>query len=488
MRIREKLLQPWVIVQANGTIESAHCTCMAGLDECCSHIAAVLFALETSARIRKEATVTDSPAYWMYPSSEKLDAPYKRIRDMDFQSAVKKRKECDAKPQPTTSSRSDISSPTKHEESMFLKELNAVMPNSAILSLTDVFSENFVPKSVTKDWPQDLSELYDSELGGRDLTREEIDDICNNTTIVVTKQQAELVESETRKQVSSAKWHKYRTGRITASNMHAVCHTNIDHPSVSLVKRICAPASVAFTSAATDWGTRKETVAKKVYTAKMNTEHTNFACQEAGLILNENYPQFGASPDGHTTCDCCGKGCLEIKCPFSMRDKPRLDISWLVDSGSSSETNSVKKLDRNHPYYSQIQMQLFLSNRQFCDFFVWCPNDNHLERIYPDNDFWTTVSQKALLFHKRVIVPELVAKHHSRLNVLQPKKAAQLSVSNNIPAHVQYCICGGADDGTKMVECSSENCAKQWFHFRCLKIKRAPSGKWLCRECMIKAV
>lgn len=207
--------------------------------------------------------------------------------------------------------------------------------------------------------------------------------------------------------------------------MHAVCHTKVDSPSVSLVKQICAPTTVLFTSAATDWGTKKEAVARKVYIAKMNDEHTNFKCQEAGLVLNEKYPQFGASLDGHTSCDCCGKGCLEIKCPFSMKDKHHLDLSWLLDS----QSNNTKQLERRHPYYSQIQMQLFMFDRQFCDFFVWSPNDVHMERIYPDKDFWTSISEKALNFHKQVIVPELVAKQHSTKYVLQSKAAVQFSLN-----------------------------------------------------------
>ena len=34
------LLQPWVLVCSNGTVLVAHCTCMAGLAETCSHVGA----------------------------------------------------------------------------------------------------------------------------------------------------------------------------------------------------------------------------------------------------------------------------------------------------------------------------------------------------------------------------------------------------------------------------------------------------------------
>ena len=35
-------LKPWVIIRINGTFEVAHCTCMTGLAETCSHVGAIL--------------------------------------------------------------------------------------------------------------------------------------------------------------------------------------------------------------------------------------------------------------------------------------------------------------------------------------------------------------------------------------------------------------------------------------------------------------
>ncbi|KAH7964784.1 hypothetical protein HPB49_001316 [Dermacentor silvarum] len=51
-RLRDPQLKVWVLAEANGTIVTAHCTCMAGLGEACSHIGATLFAVETAVRIR----------------------------------------------------------------------------------------------------------------------------------------------------------------------------------------------------------------------------------------------------------------------------------------------------------------------------------------------------------------------------------------------------------------------------------------------------
>ena len=46
-KLNEAPLNPWVIVHEDGTVESGHCDCMAGQGSSCSHVAAVLFALES---------------------------------------------------------------------------------------------------------------------------------------------------------------------------------------------------------------------------------------------------------------------------------------------------------------------------------------------------------------------------------------------------------------------------------------------------------
>ena len=140
----------------------------------------------------------------------------------------------------------------------------------------------------------------------------------------------------------------------------------------------------------------------------MEMMHKNFKVTQCGLILNECYPQFGASPDGFIDCECCGGGCLEIKCPFSMKDKLKLEIPWLIPENGSVQLN------RSHSYYYQLQMQLFMTGRQYCDFFVWCPQNFHLERVFPDKDLWDTMSVKALELYTKCIMSELVFKLFSR--------------------------------------------------------------------------
>ena len=48
MRIRDKPLDTWVNMWPDGSLGLAHGMCMTGLDESCSHVAAVIFILESA--------------------------------------------------------------------------------------------------------------------------------------------------------------------------------------------------------------------------------------------------------------------------------------------------------------------------------------------------------------------------------------------------------------------------------------------------------
>lgn len=71
MRVNVKPLQAWIIAAGDGEIQSAHCSCMAGLAEACIHIAAILFYVENAVHFIQEKSVTDVPAYWTPPTAVK---------------------------------------------------------------------------------------------------------------------------------------------------------------------------------------------------------------------------------------------------------------------------------------------------------------------------------------------------------------------------------------------------------------------------------
>ena len=83
-RMNESPVQLWMITTKDGTILSAHCHgCMAGLAECCSHVASILFYLEISTRLNEKLTCTQVKCSWILPATVK-NVDYLRVKDIDF--------------------------------------------------------------------------------------------------------------------------------------------------------------------------------------------------------------------------------------------------------------------------------------------------------------------------------------------------------------------------------------------------------------------
>lgn len=125
----------------------------------------------------------------------------------------------------------------------------------------------------------------------------------------------------------------------------------------------------------------------------------------------------------------------------------------------------------------------------YCDFVLWTEKDIHIERIYPDDDFWhTNVLSYVQPFFTRAILPELLGKFYSRtsdeelLIVTRPPSSSTTPESDKSRTPT-YCYCNGPDEGA-MVGCDNPSCRFQWFHFDCLGLKAQPKAKhWYCPDC-----
>ena len=84
----------WGIVNKDGAVVSAHCVCIAGLGETCTHVGVLLFKIEAVVRIREKPTVTGVPAYWVVPTGINKVEPEVGHR-IDYTSAAAKKKQLD---------------------------------------------------------------------------------------------------------------------------------------------------------------------------------------------------------------------------------------------------------------------------------------------------------------------------------------------------------------------------------------------------------
>ena len=74
---------------------------------------------------------------------------------------------------------------------------------------------------------------------------------------------------------------------------------------------------------------------------------------ETGLFVSCENPIFGASPDGIVSCECHESRLLEIKCPWTHRDKSVIDYAKLEESYLEVLDSKIA-LKKSHSYYYQV--------------------------------------------------------------------------------------------------------------------------------------
>jgi len=138
---------------------------MAGLGECCSHIAGTLFAVESAVSIANSKSCTDIHQSWHNCLLPKT-LQFKRACEIDFgEPATKRRKQFDAprasataKSEPTT-----VVDNTSDDALSFYSTLHEAGGNSVVLSAVRRYAVNFAPKSIQLQLPAPLSNAYKPE-------------------------------------------------------------------------------------------------------------------------------------------------------------------------------------------------------------------------------------------------------------------------------------------------------------------------------------
>lgn len=424
MRLSQKPLQPWVILTACGEVESAHCTCMAGVAEKCAHVAALLYKIDTAVRLRGNVTPTDVEAYWVMPSNiTKVQGAPGHTIDFTTSSARKKaldRSVCgDTSTAPKIWTRSGGTC-LPQKTLADLKPLTELMHahRSGLCSVMEEFCHLYADPIQPCVLPKSLLRLRDPRMDGCDLSV--LLPHCEGLThlVAVTATEAAALEKNTRQQHKSDIWHSTRAGRITASIIHAVVSTSITRPAKSTVEKVCYPQKLSLRQTdngpeAIKWGREKEDTARVSYITQTELQHRDMKVEHCGFIINPSFPEIGATPDALVHCACCGKGCVEIKCPFKHQDHNILQAC--TDKEFCLQfTEGRMELKQTHKYYKQVQTQIFVTESQFCDFVVWTTKSLAIVRVMPDVELWETLLPTAQNFFYKVVLPELVAHHYTQ--------------------------------------------------------------------------
>ena len=217
---------------------------------------------------------------------------------------------------------------------------------------------------------------------------------------------------------------------------------------------------------------------------KAKESHSGLKIIKAGLFIDPERPYIAATPDGIIECDCCGRGALEVKCPYNYKDK-------LPDNDEANfcmmKQDGNWMLKRNHAYYYQIQLQLHVCRLSHGDFVMW----SQKERIYIDTNYLDSKMDVVRHLFVYAVLPEIVGKWYSRRPVADDHSVVDISDPQQLTADNEeqddpdklWCYCGQPSYG-EMILCDNKTCTIQWFHFDCLHLRHAPKGKWYCPSCV----
>lgn len=182
-------MQLWIITTKEGTVLSGHCAGrMAGLGECCSHIASVLFYIEVWTRLSGKMACMQVKCTWLLPAAVK-QVDYARVKDINFSSAKKLKTDLDksieslessssesspaAQPgQPTPEKNSTLQKPSADEINEISQSLSECQIKPVCLTLIYPFCDSFILSTRNLKSVTDLFENKYLQLSYTDLLKE----------------------------------------------------------------------------------------------------------------------------------------------------------------------------------------------------------------------------------------------------------------------------------------------------------------------------
>ncbi|XP_065944675.1 uncharacterized protein [Magallana gigas] len=381
---------PWILVEKSGHIFSAECTCVAG-DGSCKHVVALSFGIIdhiTSMEDRSSIGVTDTAAYWDKPRKVCRPVP---VHDLDIRTVVnvpdKPRPSEDSGYLPLKSSDFDMESLEKNIVQVLKKSKTLAV---ALYTMSDSDDDNDMSMCI-EDTPKNIIDLV-AMLGQENV---KVDDSY-----------VKKVNEFTKGQSINLMWQYQRKGRLTASNFFKAYHYRGDKADNYIVRSIMGQYN--FTSKSVEYGKINESVAREKYVDHMTCFHPSFKCSETGIFVFKDFPFLAASPDGISECKCCGKGLVEIKCPYSSQNETCQVAMSKNSSCAIVNGNYVLKKSISSSYYVQMLGQMAVCKLSYCDFVLYTQKDIYVERVNFSQADWELLFEKLKSFYVQYVLPKLV--------------------------------------------------------------------------------
>ena len=218
------------------------------------------------------------------------------------------------------------------------------------------------------------------------------------------------IERNTVEQTNSKEWFLKRKHRFTASINYKLRIKNpkTDRGFISLAKSIVTPEKPSnILQMKLDHGKFYEPIAIQLYERYMTSINHNIQYEKCGLVVDHINFILGASPDGKVI-DCTERfmyGILEVKCSEEYKDfDPKSYVHIAKNPCLELDGSDKLSLKKDHPYYDQVQMQLAITTRSWCDFIFYTLKGMAIDRVKFDPEHWDVLKNKIKTFYFRYLL------------------------------------------------------------------------------------
>lgn len=176
---------------------------------------------------------------------------------------------------------------------------------------------------------------------------------------------------------------------VNCINIH---HWKPTTPPQALVLQILSGKQ--FSSESTEWGLANEMNLLHLKSTEKYSRHNGLFYCRSGFVISEKSPFLGASPDTNVHDPSVSNpfGLAEIKCPYSFHNKTPFEAAessiFFVNLLKMWMGGGKVQLKHSHGYFCQVQGQMAITERTWCDFVVYTEKGISIERIEYDPNFW----------------------------------------------------------------------------------------------------
>jgi hypothetical protein len=230
--------------------------------------------------------------------------------------------------------------------------------------------------------------------------------------VVCSDEKRSALQRSTVGQAGKPEWREARRRVLTASKFGSVCKRRLTTPCHAAVTAITNPKEVR--SNDLTYGTIHEPIAIERYEQRVGV-----TVEPCGLFVDPDNPFLGASPDGLVGQDKL----VEVKTIPSINGLVVKGVPVLKIKEAAKVRNMFVGishdgqlfLKQSDKYFYQIQGQLNITKRQFCDLVMFTDTDLEIITIERDVTFWTNEMVPHLRrFYLNCVLPEIVDPRETR--------------------------------------------------------------------------